>query len=239
VLSRHARAAIVTGVSLLSELLAVIAPPTCAACAAPLERAAPLLCAACSRALRWLGPRVCRRCGLPTHRGRACPAAHAAFDSAWAPLAYEDTARDLIRALKFRGALPLASLMASQMAANAPPWAIGRGGVIVPVPPARARLRRRGFDPAAELARELGERLGLPVEPCLRRRGAAPRQMGARRATRRAPGRVQVELLDAPPPTALLLDDVHTTGATLDACSRALRSGGARRIHAVTYGRTL
>jgi predicted amidophosphoribosyltransferase len=235
--------------SFITELLAVIAPPTCAACGVAMERANPLVCAPCSRALRWLGTRVCRRCGLPSHRGRACPAAHAAFATAWAPVAYDDTARDLVRALKFRGALPLAALMAAQIATNGPPWALGaptRGApagngdvAVVPVPAAAARRRSRGFDPAALIAGELAVRLELPVAACLRRRGRAARQVGARRSERRAAGRVTVETRGAAPAIALLVDDVHTTGATLEACARALRSAGAQRVHAVSYARTL
>jgi ComF family protein len=228
--------------SLLAELLAIIAPPACAACGTGLDRAGPLLCAPCSRALCWLGSHVCRRCGLPSHRGRACPAAHAAFASAWAPLAYEDSARDLVHALKFRGALPLAELMAAQVAANAPPWALGTAKLqraIVPVPAVRSRRRARGFDTASLLAHGVAERLELGVADCLRRPGRPPRQMGARRSQRRAAGRVVIEVSTLPPEVAVLVDDVHTTGATLDACARALREAGTQRVHAVTYVRTL
>jgi predicted amidophosphoribosyltransferase len=194
------------------------------------------------RDLRWLGGGVCRRCGLPGHGGRACPAAHAPFATAWAPLAHQGTAQALVRALKFRGALPVAGLMAAQIAANAPPWALGSAAaevVIVPVPAARARRRRRGFDPAALLARELGRRLGLPVADCLARSGRATRQLGARRAERRAPGRILVEAVSAPPRRALLIDDVHTTGATLSACATALRQKGTDEVKALSYVRAL
>src|SRR3954470_6322061 len=70
---------------------------------------------------------MCRRCALPSHR-RGCPAAGAAFSRAWAPLAYDGVARDLVAALKFRGALPLADLMAAHVAANLPPDLRPRAG---------------------------------------------------------------------------------------------------------------
>jgi ComF family protein len=223
----------------LAELLALLAPPVCATCRAPLGPATALVCPACLRALRWLGEDGCRRCGLPTHGGRRCPATRAAFDTAWAPLAYEGTARELVRALKFRGALPVAGLMAAQVAVNLPAWARGDATAIVPVPATAPRRRRRGFDPADLLAREVATRLDLPVHRGLRREGPAVRQLGARRAERRAAGRIRVVATGPAPERVLLVDDVHTTGATLDACARALRTAGARRIHAVTHVRAL
>jgi ComF family protein len=221
----------------ISELLAAVIPPACVACRRPLPRAELRLCAECTRDLPWLPERRCRRCGLPSHR-RGCPAARAAFAGAWSPLAYEGVARDLVVALKFRAALPVAALMAAHIAANLPA-ALRAPRALVPVPPQTFRRRRRGFDPAAELAKALAPRLGLPLEPCLRRRDHARRQVGATRAQRRRSGRLAIELRAPPPPAVLLVDDVHTTGATLDACARSLLAGGCREVIAVTYARTL
>jgi predicted amidophosphoribosyltransferase len=222
----------------LQELIALLAPPTCLACRRPLGAAGPLLCPACTRALPWLRGPGCPRCGLPRHRrNRGCPAAGAAFALAWAPLAYDGVARDLVGALKFRGALPVAKLMAAQLASGLPP-ALRGVDAVVPVPPHRLRRRRRGFDPAGELARALAERLELPLAPCLRR-GGGRRQVGAGERARRDPGRLAVRAAAPPPERVLLVDDVHTTGATLDACARALAAGGSRWIVAATYARTL
>jgi predicted amidophosphoribosyltransferase len=222
----------------LAELIAVVVPPACIACRAALPRADLRLCAQCTRALPWLPPWGCRRCGLPAHRG-GCPAAGAAFGRAWAPLAYDGVARELVAALKFRGALPVAALMAAHVAANLPAELRSGAAALVPVPPQPARARRRGFDPAAALVAELGPRLGLPESDCLRRSDRARRQVGASRAQRRRAGRLTIAVRAPPPLRALLVDDVHTTGATLDACARALVAGGCREVIAVTYARTL
>src|SRR5439155_23371964 len=106
--------------TVLGELLALVAPPSCPACRAPLGPARLLLCPACAAGLPWLPRGCCPRCALPRHRGGRCPAAGCAFGRAWAPLAYEGVARRLVAALKFRAALPLASLMAAHIAANLP-----------------------------------------------------------------------------------------------------------------------
>ncbi len=232
----------------LTELLAILAPPACVACRDPLPDAGARLCPACVRALPWLGRRGCLSCGLPSHRATACPAAGAAFARAWAPLAYEGVARRVVAALKFRGALPVAELMAAQMAANLPadlrvptgppakhhaPWAA------VAVPPQRGRRRRRGFDPAGLLAERFAVRAGVPLVTCLRRRDRSGGQLRAGRAERRRTGRLVIEATGPAPPAVLLVDDVHTTGATLDACAHALRDAGCRRVAAVTYARTL
>jgi predicted amidophosphoribosyltransferase len=165
----------------------------------------------------------CPRCGLPAHRGRPCPAARAAFDRAWSPLAYAGPAAALVRA------------MAAAIAARLPPEL--HGLPLVPVPPQRARARRRGYDPADLLAARAGARLGVPVERCLRRTDHGRRHTRLGRGERHA-GAPDVIAQD-PPAQLVLLDDVHTTGATLHACARALKAAGAARVAAVTYARTL
>ena len=199
----------------------LLAPPLCWGCKAPAPRREPL-CRSCRRTLRWLGG----------------PPVHIAGEQAWAPLAYEGAARELVRALKYRAAEGLAAGMAAQIAATAPDGFIA--GVLVPVPLHPARRRRRGFNQAELLASELSQRARLAVECCLElTRQRAPQagrpraeRVGARPGIRLRPGA-------RPPRTAVLVDDVLTTGATVAACAQALRGAGATEIRAVAYARTL
>ena len=154
-------------------------------------------------------------------------------------MAHAGPARALVHALKFRGALGLAGMMAAQVAANAPPGLLAPACVLVPVPAHPLRLRPRGVDHAGTLATALAARTGLPVVRCLVRRGAPARQLGAARDERLAGGRLAIRVRGAAPTDAVLVDDVHTTGATLDACARALRQAGASRVRAVAYARAL
>ncbi len=178
----------------------------------------------------------------------ALPGTGAGVLGAWAPVAYAGAVPALVNALKERGAIRLAGLMAAQIVATAPPgwWAATTPVALVPVPADPLRRRRRGVDHAARLAAELAPRCGLSVAPVLARPLAVgSRQAGRSRAQRLASDRLAVVLRTrrrgppAAPPTAILVDDVHTTGATLHACALALREAGALDVRAVTYARAL
>jgi predicted amidophosphoribosyltransferase len=205
---------------LLHAVATTLVPPLCAACGRTCRPEA-VLCTRCSR--RFAAAEPIAGGGPP------------GIDRAWSAAPHEDVARGLVAALKFRRLLPVAGLMADRIHWLAPADLLS--GTIVPVPTAPLRTALRGFDPAAELAAALADRTQLPIAPCLARRGAG-RQLGKRRAQRvghppriRATGEV--------PRSVLLVDDVLTTGATLSACARALRTAGAVRVAAITFARRL
>jgi predicted amidophosphoribosyltransferase len=153
----------------------------------------------------------------------------------WAPVAYDGAARDLVKALKFRGAARLAGAMAALVVANAPPGLLA--GALVPVPLHPARRRTRSFNQSALVAAAISMRADLPVVDCLTREGSKETQVGRARAARLTVAGT-IETTGRPPPTALLVDDVVTTGATLAACAGALRAAGARQVAAVAFART-
>jgi competence protein ComFC len=198
---------------------ALLAPPLCWSCRghAPGGRA---LCRSCRRALAFLSREPVAIAGVRV----------------WAPVAYEGAARDLVRALKFRGALSLAGEMAALVVASAP-RALLRG-TLVPVPLHPVRLRRRGFNQAAVLAEAVAARTGLETCDCLRRRGPGSRQVGRGRAARLSKPAGSIEARASVPEVALLVDDVVTTGATLAACAAALREAGAKDVAALAFART-
>jgi ComF family protein len=195
----------------------------------------PPLCAACGRSCRPEAV-VCTRCGRRLAAAEPfLGSGPAGLDRAWSSAPYEDVARNLVAALKFRRLRPVAELMAERIEWLAPAQMLS--GAIVPVPPAPVRLRRRGFDPAGELAAALAERLDAPLQRCLERRGSGS-QVGRRRAER-VGHPPQIQSRGAVPRSVLLVDDVLTTGATLTACARALRAAGSSRVVAVTFARRL
>ena len=217
----------------------MLVPPLCWGCGGVARRWEPL-CVGCRRLLRRLGPDPVLLCGVPVG----------------APVAYAGPARDLVRALKFRGATAVADAMAAQIAANAPARLLGAAGaeragvgapgaaraasppVLVPVPLHRRRLRRRGYNQAAVIAAALAQRAGLEVADCLARTGSAATQVGRDRSERRAGPAGSVELRGPVPDRVILVDDVATTGATLAACAAVARAAGAREVTALVFART-
>ena len=210
--------------SIASRALSLVVPHFCWDCGDDASPDEPL-CGSCRRRLRWLEPEPV---ALPTI-------------ALWSPVAYEGPARALVRALKYRGAVGVAAPMASQIVAGAPPGLLDGPVALVPVPLHGRRLRRRGFNQAERLAQQIRRRTGLAVADCLRRRGSAVRQVGRRREERLGgpAGAIGLRPGARAPAAAVLVDDVATTGATLEACAAALRAAGTGPLDAVTYARTL
>jgi predicted amidophosphoribosyltransferase len=205
-------------VDLLHVATSLVVPRLCAACGRGC-RAEAVLCTRCSRSLAAAAP---VSSGGPQ-----------GIDRAWSSASHDGVARALVGALKFRRLLPVAELMADRIHWLAPGHLLG--GAVVPVPAAPPRLRRRGFDPAGELAAALAARLGTEPVACLARRGSG-HQVGRRRAERIShPPRI--EAIAEVPRSVLLIDDVLTTGSTLTSCAAALRAAGAVRVVAVTFTR--
>jgi predicted amidophosphoribosyltransferase len=193
----------------------------------------PALCAACGRSCR-SGAVLCTRCSRRLADAKPLAGWGASgLDRVWSSAPHEGVARNLVTALKFRRLLPVAAVMAERIEWLAPASLLS--GAVVPVPSSRLRSLGRGFDPAAEIAAALALRTGLALRPVLSRADLG-RQLGRRRAQRigRPP---HVRLRGEAPRSVLLVDDVLTTGATLSACARALRGGGAIRVAAITFTR--
>ncbi|GAA0581229.1 ComF family protein [Halomonas salifodinae] len=213
-------------------------PGRCAFCLGPAGRQAPW-CHDCLLALPWNLP-ACPRCGEPQPGqglGRPCGAClrrAPAFDLTRAPLRYEGEVSGLIRAFKFHASPRAGSVLLELFwrSLSTPPVE-----ALVAVPLHDRRARQRGFNQAQWLARRLAARLDLPlieagrVRDTLSQRGL---DRPARRANLRRAFRVEARL----PARIALVDDVMTTGATLDALAMACRQAGAEVIEAWTLART-
>ena len=221
---------------LWERALDVVFPPRCAGCGAR----GVLLCPACLAAIAYIGPPACPSCGGRTTRPGTCPVCRAypnALDGIVAATAFERPVRECIHALKYEGQRGYAAVLAAM--ARTALIRLPVADVVVPVPLSRERLRDRGFNQSLLIAQHLAGD-ALPVLPgWLARTRDTPPQVGQDREARHAN---VADAFACPDPAVrgqriLLLDDVATTGATLDACARALRAAGVASVHALVVAR--
>jgi ComF family protein len=235
----------------LRAALDLFLPRTCASCERPLDaHEAGIVCLLCWSRLAALPSPHCQRCGHPSE-GRTCrfcelllPFVRAARSACWVP---HEVGSAVVRALKYHGWTAAAEGMAARMARLGwPPDVIAERAALIPVPLAPVRERERGFNQAAVLADALARHWRIPVW-----RDVLVRSRATRTQTRLTPGERSANVREAfavpggaPGATErvrglhlVLVDDVLTTGATLNACAAALFDAGARTISFVTFGR--
>jgi len=191
-------------------------------------RARETLCEACNADLPRLLEPVCPRCALASPSGALCGRCLAqppSYDATAAALAYAFPADVLVHALKFRGELALAPFLGKLILEKVSPAGVDR---IVPVPLSPLRLRERGYNQSVELARHLGGR--LEIDACVRERDAPP-QAGLDREARRRNVRGAFRCRRSFTGERIaVVDDVMTTGATLDALAATLKDAGAASV---------
>jgi len=209
----------------------------CFLCRAP-SGAAPL-CAGCREDLPAVGT-ACPRCALPSPGGELCGRCLSeppAFDRTIALWQYAPYADHLVRALKYRGELALAGLFAEELVSR-----LGASNIdtIVPMPLHRTRLAERGFNQALEIARPLARRLNIPIAPRLARRTRATADqtdLAPAERARNVRGAFACER-DLAGRRIAIVDDVMTTGATLDELAGALKRAGAAWVENWVVART-
>jgi ComF family protein len=196
------------------------------------------LCGVCSNALRRVGDVSCARCGAPTllvvARCRECAGRRLGFAQARAAIVYDARAKRLVRAWKEQGVRRLAPHALALVLAEVPR---PRADAVVPLPPDGERGLRRGRHPAQQLAALLAEAWRLPAEESLVRTPSVLRQRGLSVTERRRNVRGVFAVQEEPPRRVVLVDDVYTTGATVDAAARALRHAGSAHVEVVTLAR--
>lgn len=217
-------------------LLELLLPDRCAVCGAPGVE----LCAACYDALIRLRAPVCDRCGSPgpwpVRRCAECSGRRLAFASARSAIVYDARARAFVREWKERGRRSLAHRAAAIVGEVVPRPDVD---ALVHVPGDPERAWKRGDVAPRGLARALARLWDLDATDLLRRTEGLPRQRGLGLEERRRNVRGSVVADGGGLRAVCLVDDVYTSGATADACARALRRAGARRVEVVTLARAV
>jgi ComF family protein len=219
-------------------LLDLVYPPSCAVCG----KGDSFLCSGCEQTLPAASGDRCERCWLPRY-GRNCWAClehPLALESLRSCYRFTGEARRLVLDFKFGHQASLSEPLGQRLAWLVEEQEIQADG-LVPVPLRPLRQRQRGYNQASLLAREAGKALRIPVVHALERRGRAEPQAQATSAEQRrknVEGAFSRRRNAAVAGKALLLvDDVATTGATLDACARVLLEAGATSVSAITVAR--
>lgn len=231
----------------LARLADLALPPRCPGCG-EITGEDHRFCVRCWGSLRFLGPPWCALCHAPFDydrgEGAACgecladPPLHSGVRAA---VAYGEVARSVALKLKYSGRLACAETMARAMARLMPEDA----DLLVPVPLHRWRIWGRGFNQAALIAGALSKSSKVPADmELLRRMKATPvlRGLGYKGRAKAVAGAFALAADAAARlagKTVVLIDDVHTSGATANACTRTLRRGGAAKVSLLCWARVL
>jgi ComF family protein len=215
-------------------------PRNCLLCGA--GSSARTLCDGCRADLPWHSQPHCPQCAIPTPGGQLCGFClrhPPAFDRTLAALAYAFPLDRMIPRLKYHGQLAIAPALGECLATVAEP--APRPDRLIPMPLHAARIRERGFNHASEIARDIAKRLRLPLDTasCQRIRDTPP-QMGLKHDARRRNVRGAFACSDAVRDQHIaLVDDVMTTGTSLDELAATLKRAGAREVTCWVVARTL
>jgi ComF family protein len=233
-------------------------PPRCRACAGRIAgRDSEYFCGSCWSNIRLVSHPLCTICGRPfldasgdDHKCGACLSRPPRFVSARAWACYpreditDDPLRQVVQRFKYGRKVSLGKALGRLMAAGCQEFLNEcRVDLIIPVPLHPKRLRWRGFNQSVLLARQVNRVHGLPMDPfiLMRDKETLPQtQLSEEERRKNVRGAFSVRTAAAlKAKTLLLVDDVYTSGATLNECSRVLIQAGARKVHLLTLARTV
>ncbi len=203
------------------------------------------ICAACFINKPYIMPPVCPLCGRPQPSGVMCPDCvswQADIDAIRSPFRFEGTVKQAVYQLKYRNLRAIAPFLAGLMADYLEMYPV-TGDVLVPVPLHRSRYRARGYNQSFLLAEGLAGRLGLPVESrvLVKTRTGTPQAKTTSVHERKAnvAGSFSCIGTGLAGREVILVDDVATSGATLNACAKALKEAGATTVTGLTFAREI
>lgn len=212
--------------------------PSCLLCGG--RSAGALVCVSCNADLPRLAPAHCDTCALPITEGTRCGACLAhppRYDHVCAPFIYAFPLDELVQGLKYRSMLAIAPLLGNAIASCLDE----RPDMLIAMPLSDARLRERGFNQAHEIARHVARQCGIPLiaHACRKIRDTAPQTALPWKERAKNMRKAFVCDLSLPGRHVGVIDDVMTTGATLNEIARNLKQAGAARVTGLVAARTL
>jgi ComF family protein len=237
--------------SLFEKLLQFLLPSQCYCCGRFLEEGQRGVCPDCHSEIRWIEPPFCSICGTPfvsseieNHPCGPCVTKKRYFRVARALGFYQGPLREAIHRWKYEGKTYLTPLFAGWLSEGLHRyWNDIPFDLLIPVPLHSSRLRKRGFNQALLLVKELSHRTGIPyLKRALRKRTPTLPQVNLNGPEREkgVRGSFQTDERDQlQGKSVLLIDDVYTTGATVNECSRVLVAGGAKEVYVLTLAHTV
>ena len=225
------------------KLLDLFYPPRCPVCGRILKTPSRYIHETCRRELPWIHEPRCKRCGAPLEDPtrelcRDCRKRTFSFQSGRSLWVYEKKAKQITLDYKYKNKKEYTRFFVDEMARGYGEWiAKNRIRYIVPVPLNKKKRRDRGYNQAELLAVGLGKRLGVPVYEAglVRLRYTSPqKQLGPIERRRNLEKSIRAGKLPDKAGPVLLIDDIYTTGATMEACAKALKQAGAKKIFFLT-----
>jgi len=218
-------------------------PENCALCESALigtDEVQVGLCKDCRASINpVLSDAQCTICGKPliseVETCLHCRDSQHSFDRLWSLFPYTGKYRDLLSAYKFGKKLPLADFFAGQIAQIVKNEPLLQNAVIVPVPPRPGKIKEAGWDQVDYLVKRLTKYLPqVPVNKILKRgKSKVQKQLNRADRLKNLKGRISINGSGNAPDIALLIDDVITTGATLEVCAAVLKEKGAKKVYGI------
>lgn len=225
-------------------IMALLYPPRCPLCDEVAAEGFPI-CPGCRKNIRVVREPVCKKCGKPLSHSRKefcldCMDGKHSFTQGKALWVYEEHVKESVYRFKYQGRRDYGKVYAQEMAETYGAWIRARHiQVIAPIPLYPGKKKRRGFNQAEEVARELGRILDIPVRKNLLVRirdtrpqkelNLAERKNNLKKSFKTTENVVQLEYI-------LIIDDIFTTGSTMDAASLVLKGAGAGKIYFCCIG---
>jgi ComF family protein len=236
----------------LNDLSEVIFPPQCLNCTEIMHPSnGQIFCPACKEQINFITGKCCRICGTTFpdspaegHLCGDCLGEKPYFSYARAIFSYKDIILNAIHQFKYKSNLSTGEILASFMAGfSFPDIDFADYTLIIPVPLHVKRLRERGFNQSLILARAIGEKRKITVDfSVLKRRKFTLTQTGSNKKERKNNIKGSFEVSDKKKidgKKIILVDDVYTTGATVNECAKILTKSGAQKVSVLTLARVL